>query len=62
MFENNNYKEYIVDSVTGEVIWVSYVIKNILIAYDFLSYDYEKNMYFFMTKDKDEIIKEIEEI
>lgn len=50
-------KEYIVDSKTGEVIWISFNVKNILCAYFLIGYDKEKNMFFFNTRKREQILE-----
>lgn len=52
-------KEYIVDIITGEVIWVSYSTKNILLAYNYLGFDTKRKIYFFNTKNREKIMNVI---
>jgi len=51
--------EYIVEVPSGDVIWISYNEKNMLCAYNFLSYDLKKDFFFFhygKRKEIDEIL------
>lgn len=50
---------YIVEIDSGEVIWVSYCVKNILNSYNLLGYD-KRGFYFFSKYKKKEILKIID--
>lgn len=41
------FTEYIVEVPTGEVIWITRSIRNILLSYNMISYDVNKKYYFF---------------
>lgn len=47
---------YIVEIPSGEIIWMSYSIFNILSAYNMLGYDH-KGFHFFNQSKKDQIIE-----
>ena len=51
--------DYIVQIDSGEVIWVSYSVKNILIAYYMLGYD-KRGFHFFSKSQRKEIFKIID--
>ena len=42
-----NRDEYIVEVPTGDIIWISYSEKNILLAYNLLGYQKGDNYWFF---------------
>lgn len=54
---SNKKEDYIVDIETGEVIYLSYNNKNILYAYNLLSYDPERRFSFFKHTKKTQILK-----
>lgn len=50
-------REYIVDIESGEVIWISYNVKNILSAYNLIGYDVKRKFLFFSHSKRKEIIE-----
>jgi hypothetical protein len=51
--------EYIVEVPSGEIIWITKSVKNILLSYNMINYDVNKKFYFFNSikrRDIDNII------
>jgi hypothetical protein len=49
--------DYIVDCISGEVIWISSDIKQILRAYYMIKFDPEKKIYLFLPQRRNDIFK-----
>lgn len=47
--------EYIVEVPSGEVIWITRSVRNILLSYNMISYDVNKKYYFFNQIKRKEI-------